>query len=42
MAAYLARVPCYRELDERFLAIDAAAMARWLLADLEKSGAVRI
>ncbi|MBL0140779.1 MAG: MBL fold metallo-hydrolase [Betaproteobacteria bacterium] len=42
VAAYLDRIPCYRRLAERFLALDAVAMARWLLGDLEKSGAVRI
>jgi hypothetical protein len=42
VAAYLDRVPCYRRLAERFLRLDPAAMARWLLGDLEKSGAVRI
>jgi hypothetical protein len=39
---YLARVPCYRELSGRFLGMDAAALARWMLADLERAGAVAI
>ena len=42
VAAYLDRVPCYRRLAERFLRLDATAMAGWLLGDLEKGGAVRI
>jgi glyoxylase-like metal-dependent hydrolase (beta-lactamase superfamily II) len=42
VAAYLDRIPCYQRLSGRFLALDAPAMARWLLGDLEKSGAVRI
>lgn len=42
VAGYLGRVPCYRRLDERFLRLGAPAMARWLLADLERSGAVRM
>jgi glyoxylase-like metal-dependent hydrolase (beta-lactamase superfamily II) len=39
---YVARVPCYRELSERFLGMDAAALARWMLGDLERAGAVAI
>jgi hypothetical protein len=39
---YVARVPCYRELSERFLAMDAPALARWMVADLERAGAVTI
>ncbi|HXS52940.1 MAG TPA: MBL fold metallo-hydrolase [Usitatibacter sp.] len=39
---YLAGVPCYRELSDRFLGLDAPALAGWMLADLEKSGAVAI
>jgi hypothetical protein len=39
---YLARVPCYRELSDRFLGMEPPELARWMLADLEKSGAVAI
>jgi glyoxylase-like metal-dependent hydrolase (beta-lactamase superfamily II) len=39
---YLARVACYRQLSERFLGLDAPALARWILADLERSGAIVI
>jgi glyoxylase-like metal-dependent hydrolase (beta-lactamase superfamily II) len=39
---YVARVPCYRQLSERFLGRDAPQLARWMLADLERSGAVAI
>ena len=40
--AYLARVPCYRELSERFLGLDCAALADWLLADLARAGAITV
>jgi hypothetical protein len=33
-------VPSYRELSERFLGLDPPALARWLLADLERAGAI--
>jgi glyoxylase-like metal-dependent hydrolase (beta-lactamase superfamily II) len=39
---YVARVPCYREMSERFLGMDAAALAAMILGDLERAGAVRI
>lgn len=39
---YVARVPCYRDMSERFLGMDAAALARMMLGDLERAGAVRI
>jgi hypothetical protein len=39
---YLASVPVYRGLSDRFLQLGFAAMAEWLLADLLKSGAVRL
>jgi glyoxylase-like metal-dependent hydrolase (beta-lactamase superfamily II) len=39
---YLERVPCYRQMAERFLACEPAAMAEWLVADLERVGAVGI
>jgi glyoxylase-like metal-dependent hydrolase (beta-lactamase superfamily II) len=42
VAAYLARVPCYRRLADGFLDMDGAAMAAWLLTDLERAGAVMI
>ena len=39
---YLDRVPCYGELSDRFLGMDAAALARWMLPGLERSGAIAI
>ena len=42
VASYLARVPCYAALSERFLGQRPGALASWLLADLERSGAVRM
>ncbi len=39
---YLARVPCYRELSERFLRLDPTQLARWMLEDLQKVGAIAI
>ena len=42
VAGYLDRVPCYRQLSSRFLGLGATALAEWLLADLERMGAVRI
>jgi len=40
--AYLARVPFYREVSERFMGLAPDALARWLLADLEKAGAISV
>ena len=42
VGAYLARVPCYRELSERYLGFEPQALASWMLVDLERSKAVRI
>jgi glyoxylase-like metal-dependent hydrolase (beta-lactamase superfamily II) len=42
VAAYLARVPCYRTLTHRFLGMDAAALADWMLPDLVRAGAITI
>lgn len=42
VADYVGRVPCYGELSERFLGMDAPALAQWLLADLERAGAITI
>jgi glyoxylase-like metal-dependent hydrolase (beta-lactamase superfamily II) len=42
VAPYVARFACYREISDRFLGLDAPALAEWLLADLERSGALRI
>jgi glyoxylase-like metal-dependent hydrolase (beta-lactamase superfamily II) len=38
--AYLARVPFYREVSERFLGLPPAALAEWLLEELARAGAV--
>lgn len=40
--AYLERVPCYAQMAGRFLGARPAALAQWLLPDLERAGAVRI
>ena len=40
--AYFARVPCYGETSRRFLGLDEAALAAWMLADLERAGVVAI
>jgi len=40
--AYVRRVPCYRQLSERFFGMGAAALAEWLLADLSRGRAVTI
>jgi glyoxylase-like metal-dependent hydrolase (beta-lactamase superfamily II) len=39
---YLGRIPCYRQLSDRFLGLDPPALAEWMLADLERGGAVQI
>ncbi len=40
--AYVARVPCYRDLDERFLGEGLDGLGRRLVEDLAKAGAMRI
>jgi glyoxylase-like metal-dependent hydrolase (beta-lactamase superfamily II) len=42
LESYLARVPCYGELAHRFLGMEVPALARWMLADLERAGAVTV
>ncbi|HET9577876.1 MAG TPA: MBL fold metallo-hydrolase [Usitatibacter sp.] len=42
VAEYVARVPCYRDMSDRFLGMDAKALAGFMLGDLERAGAVRI
>jgi glyoxylase-like metal-dependent hydrolase (beta-lactamase superfamily II) len=39
---YLERVPCYRQIGERFLGQEPREMAAWIIADLERAGAIRI
>ena len=39
---YLAQVPCYRELSDRFLGLDAPELAHRVLEDLRKGGAISI
>jgi glyoxylase-like metal-dependent hydrolase (beta-lactamase superfamily II) len=39
---YLARVPCYLQLSEGFLGLGARALADWMLADLERAGALTV
>ena len=42
VAGYLDRIPCYREISERFLRMDATALATWMVADLERAGAITL
>ena len=42
VAGYLERIPCYGRLSERFLGEPPAALAPWMLADLERAGAIRV
>jgi len=42
VAPYLARVPCYGRLSERFLGKAPGELAPWLLGDLHRSGAVDV
>jgi hypothetical protein len=39
---YLERVPCYRQIGERFLGQEPREMATWILSDLERAGAIRV
>ncbi len=39
---YLARVPFYSDVSQRFMGLAPAALAEWLLADLDRAGAVSI
>jgi glyoxylase-like metal-dependent hydrolase (beta-lactamase superfamily II) len=41
LPGYLARIPIYRELNERFLGMSTTAMAEWLVEELERAGAAR-
>jgi glyoxylase-like metal-dependent hydrolase (beta-lactamase superfamily II) len=40
VAAYVARVPCYRDLSERFLGLAPDALAAWMVDDLLAGGAI--
>jgi glyoxylase-like metal-dependent hydrolase (beta-lactamase superfamily II) len=40
VAGYLARIPCYRMLSERFLGQPPEALAGWLVEDLLRAGAI--
>ena len=42
VASYLANVPCYGRLSQRFLARPPGELAPWLLEDLHRSGAVEV
>jgi glyoxylase-like metal-dependent hydrolase (beta-lactamase superfamily II) len=42
VAGYLARVPFYRDISQRFLGLEPDALAEWLLADLSRAGAISI
>jgi glyoxylase-like metal-dependent hydrolase (beta-lactamase superfamily II) len=39
---YLATIACYRELAQRFLAASPESLAEWLVADLERAGAITV
>lgn len=39
---YVAQVECHVDVAQRFLDLDPAAYARWLLADLERAGAITL
>jgi glyoxylase-like metal-dependent hydrolase (beta-lactamase superfamily II) len=41
LPAYVERVPVYRELNERHLAMTPAALAEWLAGELERAGVAR-
>ena len=40
--SYLARVPCYLEVSGRFLGMDAAALADWMVPELMRGGAITV
>jgi len=42
VAGYVDAIPCYRRMSDRFLHMDSAALAAWMLADLERAGVIRI
>jgi hypothetical protein len=42
VAAYVGRVPCYARLSREFLGLAPKPLAEWLVADLERAGAVAI
>jgi glyoxylase-like metal-dependent hydrolase (beta-lactamase superfamily II) len=42
VAAYVGRVPCYSRLSQRFLGLAPGALADWLVADLERAGAIAV
>ena len=42
LPGYVGRVATYRDLSGRFLGLDDDALARWLLDDLQRGGAVTL
>jgi glyoxylase-like metal-dependent hydrolase (beta-lactamase superfamily II) len=42
VAGYVGRVPCYREMSQRFLGLDDEALAGYLLDDLARARAITI
>jgi hypothetical protein len=40
--AYVARVPCYRMMSDRFLGQPPESLAAWLVEDLQRVGAITI
>jgi hypothetical protein len=39
---YVARIGCYRDMSERFLGLEPAALADWMVADLARGGAITV
>ena len=42
VADYVARVPCYGQVSEAFLLLSFPDLARWLVADLQRSGSISV
>ena len=42
VADYVAKVPCYAQMSERFLGLEPAALAEWMVSDLARAGAVEV
>ena len=42
VAAYVGRVPCYRQMSDRFLGLDPGALTAFIVQDLQRAGAIRL
>lgn len=40
--AYLARIACYGRMSRRFLGVEPASLAEWLVAGLQRAGAIQV